>query len=59
MRYINKIIKEKGKSKHEILLEFDREILLAIIFVIVLSILLFAGREFIIPFFELCKDTIR
>lgn len=59
MRYTKKIIKEKGKSEQETSFEFDWKVQLAIIFLVVLLVLLFEGREFIIPFFELSKGTIR
>lgn len=59
MKYTKKNKREKGKSEQEIIFEFDWKVQLAIIFVIVLSILLFCnGRELIIPFFDLFKNVI-
>jgi len=59
MRYTKKTKKERGKIEEETNFEFDWKVQLAIIFVFVLVILLYQGREFIIPFFDLSKNAIK
>ena len=59
MRYSKRIKKEKGKSEQETSFEFDWKVQLGLIFLFVLLVLLYHGREFIIPFFEFSKYAIK